>query len=187
MLSPGAWNALLKTLEEPPPHVKFIFATTEVHKGPADDPVARAAVRLPADPDGEDPRARRLHPQAGGLPLRRRGRRPHRPRGRRLAPRRAFSLLDRVIAGVQGELTGAAAARLLGVADRRCSTRRLRAILRGDAATAAPLVRRDRDGGLRPAQRRQGMLSVLRDLVVARAVSDPGDLLDLADEGARRG
>ncbi len=35
MLSPGAYNALLKTLEEPPPHVLFILATTEVHKLPA--------------------------------------------------------------------------------------------------------------------------------------------------------
>ena len=32
MLSTQAWNALLKTLEEPPPHVKFLFATTEPHK-----------------------------------------------------------------------------------------------------------------------------------------------------------
>ncbi len=31
MMSKNAWNALLKTVEEPPPHVKFIFATTEVH------------------------------------------------------------------------------------------------------------------------------------------------------------
>jgi len=35
MLSTAAFNALLKTLEEPPPHVVFIFATTEVHKVPA--------------------------------------------------------------------------------------------------------------------------------------------------------
>ena len=34
MLSQAAFNALLKTLEEPPPHVKFIFATTEAHKVP---------------------------------------------------------------------------------------------------------------------------------------------------------
>jgi len=34
MLTSDAFNALLKTLEEPPPHVKFIFATTEVHKVP---------------------------------------------------------------------------------------------------------------------------------------------------------
>ena len=35
MLSNSAFNALLKTLEEPPPHVVFIFATTEIHKIPA--------------------------------------------------------------------------------------------------------------------------------------------------------
>ncbi|MGL4325067.1 MAG: DNA polymerase III subunit gamma/tau, partial [Beijerinckiaceae bacterium] len=34
MLSPGAFNAMLKTLEEPPAHVKFIFATTEIRKVP---------------------------------------------------------------------------------------------------------------------------------------------------------
>ena len=35
MLSNSAFNALLKTLEEPPAHVVFIFATTEIHKIPA--------------------------------------------------------------------------------------------------------------------------------------------------------
>src|SRR6201746_2312076 len=34
MLSTAAFNALLKTLEEPPPHVKFVFATTEIRKVP---------------------------------------------------------------------------------------------------------------------------------------------------------
>ena len=34
MLSRGAFNALLKTLEEPPSHVKFVLATTELHKIP---------------------------------------------------------------------------------------------------------------------------------------------------------
>ena len=35
MLSPAAWNAFLKTLEEPPSHVVFVLATTEAHKVPA--------------------------------------------------------------------------------------------------------------------------------------------------------
>src|ERR671915_219461 len=35
MLSPSAWNAFLKTLEEPPSHVVFVLATTEAHKVPA--------------------------------------------------------------------------------------------------------------------------------------------------------
>ena len=41
MLSTAAWNAFLKTLEEPPPHVVFVLATTEAHKVPAR--IARAA------------------------------------------------------------------------------------------------------------------------------------------------
>ncbi|MGD2019254.1 MAG: DNA polymerase III subunit gamma/tau [Planctomycetota bacterium] len=43
MLSKSAFNALLKTLEEPPPHVKFLFATTELHKVP-DTVVSRCQV-----------------------------------------------------------------------------------------------------------------------------------------------
>ena len=50
MLSTGAFNAFLKTLEEPPAHVKFIFATTEIAQGPGHDPLALPALRLPADP-----------------------------------------------------------------------------------------------------------------------------------------
>ncbi|MDP6937662.1 MAG: DNA polymerase III subunit gamma/tau [Planctomycetota bacterium] len=52
MLSTGAFNALLKTLEEPPAHVKFLFATTELHKVP-DTILSRCQVLhltpLPAD------------------------------------------------------------------------------------------------------------------------------------------
>ena len=48
MLSNAAWNAFLKTLEEPPPHVKFIFATTEVHKVPVTILSPLPALRLQA-------------------------------------------------------------------------------------------------------------------------------------------
>ncbi len=46
MLTDGAFNALLKTLEEPPPHAVFILATTELHKMPADNHLALPAARL---------------------------------------------------------------------------------------------------------------------------------------------
>ena len=45
MFSSAAFNALLKTLEEPPPHVKFIFATTEVRESSGDGAVALPALR----------------------------------------------------------------------------------------------------------------------------------------------
>jgi DNA polymerase III subunit gamma/tau len=43
MLSGGAFNALLKTLEEPPPHAIFVLATTEIHKIPATVLIALSA------------------------------------------------------------------------------------------------------------------------------------------------
>src|SRR5438045_2767289 len=43
MLSTSAWNAFLKTLEEPPPHVVFVLATTEAHKVPATIPGPRSS------------------------------------------------------------------------------------------------------------------------------------------------
>ena len=44
MLSKGAFNALLKTLEEPPPHVKFLFATTELQQASRTPSVSRCQV-----------------------------------------------------------------------------------------------------------------------------------------------
>ena len=52
MLTAEAFNALLKTLEEPPSHSIFILATTEAHKVPLTIVVEVPAVRLPADSPG---------------------------------------------------------------------------------------------------------------------------------------
>ena len=57
MLSTAAFNALLKTLEEPPEHVKFILATTEVQKIPDHDSLALPALRLRVCGTGENLRA----------------------------------------------------------------------------------------------------------------------------------
>ena len=58
MLTREAFNALLKTLEEPPPHVKFIFATTEAHKIP--DTVLSRCQRFDFQPIDEAAIVRRL-------------------------------------------------------------------------------------------------------------------------------
>ena len=89
MITTAAFNALLKVVEEPPPHVKFIFATTEPDKVLADDQVADLPLPVPADPAAD-------HARAPGRALRERGHRGRaggaaadRARGRRLGARRA--------------------------------------------------------------------------------------------------
>ena len=52
MLTEPAFNALLKTLEEPPDHAIFVLATTESHKVPRDGHIQVPAVRLPTHPYG---------------------------------------------------------------------------------------------------------------------------------------
>ena len=89
MLTPQAWNAFLKTLEEPPPHVVFVLATTEAHKVLAHDRGPLPPVHLPpavAQPGGGGGQEGR---RAGGHPGARRRRGHDRPLGHRLLPRRA--------------------------------------------------------------------------------------------------
>ena len=91
MLSKNAFNALLKTLEEPPPDVKFVFATTEIHKVPVTvlSRCQRFSLRrVPVEHAGRalspDRRGRRRRGRAGGAGA-------DRPRRRRLGARRAVA------------------------------------------------------------------------------------------------
>lgn len=181
MLSNSAFNALLKTLEEPPPHVKFIFATTEVHKLPITvlsrcqrydfrlipSPLIRARLatildeeKIPHDAAALSLIAREA---AGSL-------------------RDALSLLDQVLAGTDGDLTGSAAAALLGVADHKILYDLARAILQGNASLTLTTLDAIATEGFDLANISKNLLGVLRDLVIARVVSDPKPLLDLADD-----
>ncbi len=117
MLSKGAFNALLKTLEEPPPHVKFIFATTEVRKVPVtvlsrcqrfdlrrvEVPVLAEHFRKIAGKEGatvEDDATLLIARAAEG------------------SVRDGLSILDQAIAMGQGAVTGVAVRAMLGLADR---------------------------------------------------------------------
>src|SRR5262245_24174723 len=115
MLTPPAFNALLKTLEEPPPHVKFIFATTEAQRIPVTIlsrcqrfdfpgiPLPRIAERLRAIAAGEGMEA---DEEALELVARRAGG----------SMRDAQSLLDQLLAFGPGRLTADQVHQLLGTA-----------------------------------------------------------------------
>jgi DNA polymerase-3 subunit gamma/tau len=135
MLSEKAWASLLKTLEEPPPHVKFVLATTELRKVPvtvlsrcqrfalrrvAPELIARhlATVcereRVAAEPDALQVIAR----VAGG------------------SVRDALSLLDQAIALGEGRVLAPVVREMIGLGDRRRSLALLAAALRGEAGAA---------------------------------------------------
>ena len=183
MLSAHSFNALLKTLEEPPPHVVFVFATTEVHKIPVTilsrrqrfdfklistvrlaehlDGILRAE-KIKAAPDA----VRLIARQAAG------------------SVRDALSLLDQAIAYVAPEpLTAEVTADVLGIADRRLLVELAGAALDRDAGTALRLVARAADRGVDFGELGRSFLGFLRDLEVIARVSGSGkvDVADLVD------
>jgi DNA polymerase-3 subunit gamma/tau len=182
MLSNAAWNAFLKTLEEPPPHVKFIFATTEVHKVPVTilsrcqrydfkliptQVIARrlkdvlAAEKIEADDTSIAVLAREA---AGSM-------------------RDAMSLVDQVIAFSGNKLTGADVTRVLGVADRKVLHELCSALVDGQADVALRIVDQVSQQGFDVVHVAKDLLASLRNVVVAKVSGDKGrELLDLADE-----
>jgi DNA polymerase-3 subunit gamma/tau len=183
MLSNAAWNAFLKTLEEPPPHVKFIFATTEVHKVPVTilsrcqrydfklvsarqigarlkDVVTRE--QLAADDAAVNVLAREA---AGSM-------------------RDAMSLLDQVIAFGADRITAEVVARVLGVADREVLHKLTSAMLFGDAAAALDVLDQVSRQGFDMVHLWKDLMRHVRNLVVAKVCSESQarELLDLADE-----
>ncbi len=178
MLTASAWNAFLKTLEEPPPHVKFIFATTEVHKVPVtilsrvqrfDFKLisARQIIqRLRQVLDGEHISAEEaalsiIARQAAG------------------SMRDAMSLLDQVIAWNDSRLDGESVARVLGVASRRVLYELLAALLEGNAAGCLHIMDGICQQGFDIPHVARDILALLRDLVVGRVCPDADQLLDL--------
>jgi DNA polymerase-3 subunit gamma/tau len=174
MLSTGAFNALLKTLEEPPPHALFIFATTEVHKVPITIlsrvqrydfrlvPAARIAAHLTEVLEREkiafDPGALLLvaREAAGSV-------------------RDSLSLAEQVLAVAAGQpLTETLAAEALGVADRGLILELGQAVLARDAAQALALV----DGACARAYDVQHLALALLEHLRNLVVQDPSALID---------
>ncbi|MFV0513648.1 MAG: DNA polymerase III subunit gamma/tau [Jhaorihella sp.] len=156
MLSVNAFNALLKTLEEPPEHVKFIFATTEIRKVPVT--VLSRCQRFDLrriEPEDMLAMLRRIAAAEGAqiaddaLALI--------TRAAEGSARDATSLLDQAISHGAGETTAEQVRAMLGLADRGRVLDLIDLILKGDAAGALAELGAQYGEGADP-------LAVLRDL-----------------------
>ncbi len=184
MLSTSAFNALLKTLEEPPEHVVFIFATTEVHKIPATimSRCQRYDFKLLSSPDLAGHLTRILDSEGVACDA----------DAVRLVAREAagsvrdgLSLLDQVVAYVgQDKVTREKVAEVLGVADRRLLFQLADQVLARDVAATLRTVAEALDRGVDLMQMSRSFLGFLHDLEIVAAVPDAEDLIDATPEEA---
>jgi DNA polymerase-3 subunit gamma/tau len=186
MLSRSAFNALLKTLEEPPPDIKFIFATTEIHKVPVTvlSRCQRFSLRrVPLDllvghyskiAEAEGTNA---EPAAIGLIA----------RAADGSVRDGLSLLDQAIALGDGAVTESGVRDMLGIADHGLVFDLLEATLRGDAQAALGQMRALHDGGADPVMVLQELLELVHFLTRLKVVPTAGDGDPLLEGDRARG
>jgi DNA polymerase-3 subunit gamma/tau len=171
MLSTAAFNALLKTLEEPPAHVKFIFATTEIRKLPVT--VLSRCQRFDLRRIGPDVLTDHLASiaQKEGVAVEREGLAMI-ARAAEGSVRDGLSILDQAIvqnAG-SGEKVSAASIRdMLGLADRTQGWELMEAVFSGDAKAALDLFRRQYDAGADPGIVLRDMLELVHLLTRVKA------------------
>jgi len=178
MLSTGAFNALLKTLEEPPSHVKFILATTDAHKIPVTIlsrcqrydfrriPTTRIAERL-----SEILSAESIEHEPSDLSLI--------ARESEGSMRDAQSLLEQVLTFADGrKLDGDLIRESLGVADRAVLATTVEAIMGRQPADVLEQVKTVYDRGLDLKRFGDALIEYSRDLLVAKLVNSPENLLD---------
>jgi DNA polymerase III subunit gamma/tau len=150
MLSGAAFNALLKTLEEPPPHAKFIFATTEIRKVPItvlsrcqrfDLRRVDAALLVKHLQGIAEKEGLSAEPEALGLIA----------RAAEGSVRDSLSLFDQAIAHAAGPVRAEDVRQMLGLADRTRVIDLFEALMRGDIARALQELRDQYDTGADPA------------------------------------
>ncbi len=184
MLSAGAFNALLKTLEEPPAHVVFILATTEPQKLPATIlsrcqrfdfsriPVKQIIGRLAQAAEGAGATAspaaleRIARAAEGGM-------------------RDALSILDMCLSYADGTLQEDVVLQVLGASDRGFLFRFSGALLSGDAAACLSMVDELMQRGREPQVFARDLSGHLRALMLAQTCGDGlCELLDITSEDA---
>lgn len=179
MLSTSAFNALLKTLEEPPEHVKFIFATTEPHKLPVTIlsrcqrfdfkrvTLPRIISRLREISDKEsvvisDSTLALVARKGDG------------------SMRDSLTALDQVLAFCGNNVSDEDVATLLGTVDRRLLAEISSAVFNGDTQAVLEGVKRVDLVGYNIRQFCQELIEHFRNLLVIRSVKRPEEILDLA-------
>jgi DNA polymerase III subunit gamma/tau len=180
MLSKNAFNALLKTLEEPPEHVKFLFATTEVNKVPV-TVLSRCQRfdlrRIPAEKlaahFAEVSRSEgvEVEPDALGMIA----------RAAEGSARDGLSMLDQAIAHGAGAVTAEQVRDMLGLADRGRVRRLLQLVLSGDATDALAELDETHELGIDPTQLLRALMETLHSASRAKAGAS-ADALQSAEE-----
>jgi DNA polymerase-3 subunit gamma/tau len=182
MLTTEAFNALLKTLEEPPPHVTFVLATTEPHKLPNTIlsrcqrydfklvPASRLAQHLASIFKQE-----KLKIDAGAISL------IVRESGGSV--RDALSLCDQIISYVgDAKIEEKHVAEVLGVADRSLTRTLVKALAAGDAGAALAAVESGIERGVDEVQLARAIVRYLRDLSALQVAPQKTELVDASDE-----
>jgi DNA polymerase-3 subunit gamma/tau len=175
MLSKAAFNALLKTLEEPPEHVKFLFATTEVNKVPV-TVLSRCQRfdlrRIPAEKltahFEEVSKAEGVEVEAEALGMI--------ARASEGSARDGLSILDQAIAHGAGIVTAEQVRDMLGLADRGRIRRLLQLVLSGDANAALAELDEAHELGIEPTQLLRGLMESLHAATRAKAGANAGAL-----------
>jgi DNA polymerase-3 subunit gamma/tau len=179
MLTREAFNALLKTLEEPPAHVKFIFATTEAHKIP--DTVLSRCQRFDFQPIREEDTVKRLaqicKAEKRKAPKELLGKIARYSRG---GMRDSQTLLDQLMTYCEGDLTGEGLDRLTGRVSSPELDELLAALVGRDAAAVLESVRACLQSGADPSVLVEQVLERLHEELVGalKGQDEEGDGAD---------
>jgi len=176
MLSKNAFNALLKTLEEPPPHVKFLFATTEVQKVPVTVlsrcqrfDLRRIPAEMLAAHFASIAEAESVDVDAQALLMI--------ARAAEGSVRDGLSILDQAIAHADldggGRVTADAVRGMLGLSDRSALRDLFDVLLRGEAPAALAKLSEQVDLGVDPAGVLRGLLEIVHGITLVKAGAAP--------------
>jgi DNA polymerase III subunit gamma/tau len=181
MLSTAAFNALLKTLEEPPGHVVFIFATTEAHKIPATilSRCQHFTFRRISRREIMDQLKKVAHSQGITIDEYSLSALARASEG---SMRDALCLLDQAVAFSGKQVKTEELMVLLGSVARECLREVVGAILGQDAAQALRAVATVQDRGADLRQFCTAVLEHFRNVLIAKLVPDNDDLIELAPE-----